>query len=161
MRIEKKYYTEETRLWRKAEEKEQRWEKSATEGEKAQRDLLSHIEAEKIINKMQEAQKDSYQIIYRQRVERFKILGEKALVLAEQAPMDIIVETETLFGRIVMTADSLMIMESSPVFMRTDFAALIEESESISVLPAADGMIEFTFIYPFYTEIRKEYQTQS
>lgn len=155
MRIEKKYYSEEARLWKEAEAKEQQWEKSATEGEKMQREVLSQMEAEKIVSKMQEAQKDSYQMIYRQRVERFKVLGQKAIELSEEAPMDIIVETEKLFGRIQMSADSLMIMESSSVSMRTDLAALIEESESISILPGADGMIELTFIYPFYTEIKK------
>ncbi|MCC8044406.1 MAG: hypothetical protein LIP12_02765 [Clostridiales bacterium] len=155
MKIEKKYYSEEARLWREAEEKEQQWEKSATEGEKTKRELFTQMEAEKIISKMQEAQKDSYQMIYRQRVERFQVLGQKAMELAEEAPLDIIVETEKLFGRIQMTADSLMIMESSSVSMRTDLAALIEESESISILPGADGLIEMTFIYPFYSEIKK------
>ncbi|MCD7883513.1 MAG: hypothetical protein LUI87_07390 [Lachnospiraceae bacterium] len=155
MKIEKKYYSEEARLWKEAEEKEQQWKKNATEGEKMQREILSQMEAEKIVSEMQAAQKESYQMIYRQRMERFKVLGQKAIDLAEEAPMDIIVETEKLFGRIQMTADCLMIMESSSISMRTDFAALIEESESISILPRADGMIEITFIYPFYTELKR------
>ncbi|MCD8103483.1 MAG: hypothetical protein LUF35_00415 [Lachnospiraceae bacterium] len=149
MRIEKNYYSEEAKLWQEAEEELQQEEAFLTEEERAREEQAAQKEAEKIAGEMQEWQRSSFQVIRKERRDRFEELSQEALDLAEMAPMDIIVETEMYSGQIQMKTDALMIEKSSPESMRETLVSLIKESDSFNIFTRADGLIEFSFFCSF------------
>ncbi|MCD7735459.1 MAG: hypothetical protein LUI07_00585, partial [Lachnospiraceae bacterium] len=153
MRIEKRYYSEESEMWRRIEQQEEARKEAAPDDLRDAEAMRLEREAAELEERVKSMQVGRYQVIRKERLERFQTLTEKALTLAEAAPMDIVVDTEHFSGQIRMTADCLIIMASSPADMRTNLAALIKEAESVSVFPKEDGLIEISFAYPFCSEI--------
>ncbi|MCD7818589.1 MAG: hypothetical protein LUH07_06015 [Lachnospiraceae bacterium] len=153
MKIERYYYTEEAKLWQIAEKEEKNRKSDLSEEEQEmERNSLEQkaLETEAMA---EEKQRGKYRIIQQERLEHFQKLAEIALELAEEAPMDITVDTGHFFGQICMSADCFMILASSPAKMRTDLMTLIRETESVSITPKGENGIEMCFVYPFCSEI--------
>ncbi|MCD8013130.1 MAG: hypothetical protein LUG99_08135 [Lachnospiraceae bacterium] len=153
MRIEKLFYSEEAKQWERAERAAKALDSRRSKEEREEQKRLLALEAEELSSRMESKSRENYQVIPQEALDRFQELTQKALALAEMAPMDIVVDTEHFFGKIQMSADCFMIQPSSPASMRTDLSTLIEEAESVTIAPRTDGRIEITFIYPFCSEI--------
>ncbi|MCD7745162.1 MAG: hypothetical protein LUI13_07795 [Lachnospiraceae bacterium] len=156
MRIEKNFYSEEAEQWERAERAAGALESRRSEEEREEQNRQRTFEADELLSQREMKAKETYQVIPQEKLDRFGELTKRALTLAEMAPMDIIVDTEHFFGRIWMSADCFMIQPSSPASMRTDFAALIEEAESVTITPGKDGRIEMTLLYPFCSEVSRK-----
>lgn len=153
MRIEKKFYTDEAKLWRRVEEEEDRRKSGLLEEALEEENLCHELQAQELEKRAWDMQKDNYRVISQERLDRFQALTEMALALAEAAPMDIVVDTDHFFGQVRMKADCFMIMASSPAGMRATLSALISEAESVTIAPVENGLIEMQFIYPLCSEI--------
>ncbi|MCC8051977.1 MAG: hypothetical protein LIP10_15245 [Clostridiales bacterium] len=152
MRVEKRFYTEESKLLQRAERKAE--QESADQQTEAQ--ITSKAQA--IMNKVQDEQKKNYRVIPGERLDYFEKISRSAMELAEMAPLDIVVETEQTFGRISLCADCLMLLPNSPAESKEIFSTLVREAESTEIVVGEKGLITFIFVFPFTTEIPRTNQ---
>lgn len=155
MKIEKKFYTEEAALWRMVEKEIEEETSHMSEPQKARARFANSQEARYIEDKVDALQRSQYHVVDPDKMKRFKALSEAALMVAEAAPMDIIIDTDNFIGRISMTADCFMILPSSPEGMQGAVGKLFEEAETVTVIQKNAGFIEMYFTYPLCTDIVK------
>ncbi|MCD7717235.1 MAG: hypothetical protein LUG56_08320 [Lachnospiraceae bacterium] len=152
MRVEKKFYTEEALLWQRAEQMAAEETANCSEDELGEdKRPLSQKEQESMDEVLND-RKNLLQVIQSDRLDFFETICQNAMELAEAAPLDIVAETESSFGKISFRADRLMILSSAPSKLKEILVMLIREADSSDFAVGDGGLLEMTFVFSFTTK---------
>ena len=105
MLIEKKYHTEAAREMDEIIREEEERKASLSEEERTAEKEEKYAETEEIIRKVQEAERQNFHIVSKEKIKRFSYLAMDALRMAETLLLDVTVRTDGTIGRIRLSTD--------------------------------------------------------
>ncbi len=157
MRIEKKYHTQVSEEWDELVREEEKRRAGLSEEERLNEQEHLRREADTIIRKAEEMDRDSLHIINQERIKCFSELSTEAIRMAEILTLDIIVWTDGTLGRIQLSTDCFLINinEMCPPVARKILSNLIKNADDVWMRPEGE-LIVIEFVFDFLIKVPKE-----
>ena len=155
MRIEKKYHTQAAKEWEELVLEEEKRKAGLSEKERREEREHLHREADAIIRKTEEMDRDSLSIINRERIKCFSGLSTEAIRMAEILTLDIVVQTDGTLGRVRLSTDCFLINEMCSPTTRKILSNLIKNADDVWMRPEGE-LIVMEFVFDFLIKVPKE-----
>ena len=146
MLIEKKYHTEAAREMDEIIREEEERKASLSEEERTAEKEEKYAETEEIIRKVQEAERQNFHIVSKEKIKRFSYLAMDALRMAETLLLDVTVRTDGTIGRIRLSTDFFVLNEMCPEKARQIFVDMIKSADDFGIY-AKDDLVVIEYIF--------------
>lgn len=155
MKLERKFYTEEAALWKKAEQKAEKEMTSFSESEMNEDERDPSLKAQETLERTLSDRRHNFHVVQREKFDLFESICNSAMEFAETLPLDIVAEAGQSFGSVTFSADRMMIMSSTPPEMKEILIMLIREADSMDFAVRDDGLLELNFVFSFTSGTRR------
>lgn len=155
MLIVKKYHTEAVKEWEQIKQEEEKRRAGLTEKERITEREQRHREADAIIQRVEETDKNTFRMISQERIKQFLQVSTNAVHMAEMLTLDITVQTNGTLGRIQLSTDCFLVNEMCPKEARIILTDLIKNADDVWMRPEKE-LIVIEFVFDLLMRVPKE-----
>ena len=155
MLIVKKYHTEAVKEWEQIKQEEEKSRAGLTEKERIAEREQRHREADAIIQRVEETDKNTFCMISQERIKQFLQVSTNAVHMAEMLTLDIAVQTDGTLGRIQLSTDYFLVNEMCPNEARIILTDLIKNADDVWMRPEKEHIV-IGFVFDLLMRVPKE-----
>ena len=155
MLIVKKYHTEAVKEWEQIKQEEEKRRAGLTEKERIAEREQRHREADAIIQRVEETDKNTFCMISQERIKQFLQVSTNAVHMAEMLTLDITVQTDGTLGRIQLSTDYVLVNEMCPKEARISLTDLIKNADDVWMRPEKEHIV-IEFVFDLLMRVPKE-----
>ena len=126
-----------------------------TEKERIAEREQRHREADAIIQRVEETDKNTFCMISQERIKQFLQVSTNAVHMAEMLTLDITVQTDGTLGRIQLSTDCFLVNEMCPKEARIILTDLIKNADDVWMRPEKE-LIVIEFVFDLLMRVPKE-----